>query len=188
MHLILQFLLNIYSNLFQLALKYLKDTEVDLNNVLVMTGDFNIRNCLWDSCFLFHSSYKNILFDITDSFQLEISKFTENFPTRYSDNNQNSNSVLDLVFLHPKSIEFNIHYIYPDWKIFSDHTSIFVIISIIEKQVQLLKCVFIKNSEKEDQFIIELKNSIKNLKTNSILDINVFKEIINSLAINVNDL
>jgi len=57
----------------------------------------------------FHSSYKNILFDIADSFQLEISKPTENFPTRYSDNDQDSNSILDLVFLYPKSMVFNIY-------------------------------------------------------------------------------
>ena len=40
------FLLNVYSNLSQLALKYLKDTEVNINNVLIMTGNFNIRDNL----------------------------------------------------------------------------------------------------------------------------------------------
>ena len=43
---LIQFLLNVYSNSSQSALKYFKDTEVDLNNVLVITGDFNIRDCL----------------------------------------------------------------------------------------------------------------------------------------------
>ena len=42
---LIQFLLNIYSDLSQSALKYLKNTEVDLNNVLIMTGNFNIRDC-----------------------------------------------------------------------------------------------------------------------------------------------
>ena len=37
------FLINIYSDLLQSALK---DTEVDIHNVLVMTGDFNIRDSL----------------------------------------------------------------------------------------------------------------------------------------------
>jgi len=40
------FLINIYSNLSQLALKYLKDTEVNISNILIMTGDFNIRDSL----------------------------------------------------------------------------------------------------------------------------------------------
>jgi len=38
------FLINIYSDLLQSALKYLKDTEVNIYNVLVMMGDFNIRD------------------------------------------------------------------------------------------------------------------------------------------------
>ena len=153
-----------------------------------MTGNFNIRDCFWDPCFLFYSFYRNILFDIVDFFQLEISKHTKNFPTRYSDNNQDSNSALDLVFFCPELIEFNTYHIHPDWRLFSNHTPISVTISIIKEQVQLLKHILIKNSEKEDQFITELKNSIKNLKTDSILNINVLEEIINSLAINVNDL
>ena len=35
-------ILNVYSNSSHLALKYLKDTEVNISNVLLMTGDFNI--------------------------------------------------------------------------------------------------------------------------------------------------
>ena len=35
---------NVYSDLSQLALKYLKNTEVNINNVLIMTGDLNIRD------------------------------------------------------------------------------------------------------------------------------------------------
>jgi len=38
------FFINIYLDSLQLALKYLKDTEVDIHNVLVITGDFNIRD------------------------------------------------------------------------------------------------------------------------------------------------
>ena len=38
------FLINVYSNLSQLALKHLKNTEVNINNILIIAGDFNIRN------------------------------------------------------------------------------------------------------------------------------------------------
>ena len=38
------FLINIYSDLSQSALKYFKDTKVNIHNVLVMTGNFNIRD------------------------------------------------------------------------------------------------------------------------------------------------
>ena len=43
---IIFFLLNIYSDASQSALKYLKNTEANISNVLIMTGDFNIRDSL----------------------------------------------------------------------------------------------------------------------------------------------
>ena len=49
----------------------------------------------------------DILFDIVDSFSLALSKPIENLPTRFLDNNQNSNLVLDLIFTQPSSMEFN---------------------------------------------------------------------------------
>ena len=36
--------MNIYLDPAQLALKYLKDAEVVINNVLIMIGDFNIHD------------------------------------------------------------------------------------------------------------------------------------------------
>jgi len=79
-----------------------------------MTGDLNIRDSFWDPYFPYHSTYRDSLFHIANSFQLEISKPTKFFPTRYSDNDQDSNSVLDLIFLWPFSTEFDNHHIYPD--------------------------------------------------------------------------
>jgi len=81
------FLINTYSDSSQLALKYLKNTEVNINNILIMTGDLNIRDNFWDPDFPYHLSHRNILFKIANSFQLELSKLTEHFPTRYLDNN-----------------------------------------------------------------------------------------------------
>jgi len=52
--------MNIYSDSNQLALKYLKNTQVTLHNVLIMTGDFNIRDRDWDPDYPFHLSYSNI--------------------------------------------------------------------------------------------------------------------------------
>jgi len=79
-----------------------------------MMGDFNIRDSIWDFNFPFHSSHSDSLFDIADSFSLDISKPLENSPTRFSDNDHNANLVLDLVFLHLSSLEFNHYYIHPD--------------------------------------------------------------------------
>ena len=38
------FIINVYSDNQQSILKYLKDIEVNLNNILIMTEDFNIRD------------------------------------------------------------------------------------------------------------------------------------------------
>ena len=40
------FMINIYFDSSQSALKYLKDTEVNIHNVIIMTGDFNIRDII----------------------------------------------------------------------------------------------------------------------------------------------
>ena len=52
--------MNVYSDSSNTALKYLKDTEANINNVVLMTGDFNIRDSLWDSSFPFHSSISGL--------------------------------------------------------------------------------------------------------------------------------
>jgi len=77
--------MNIYSDLSHTALKYLKDTEVNVDNIVLMTGDFNIRDSLWDSSFPFHSSLSDDLIIIADSFNLALSTPTNPCPTRYSD-------------------------------------------------------------------------------------------------------
>jgi len=37
-------MMNIYSDNNYSALKYLKDTEANIHNILIMAGDFNIRD------------------------------------------------------------------------------------------------------------------------------------------------
>ena len=101
--------INIYSDSSQSALKYLKDTEINLQNVLVMTSNFNIRDSLWDPGEGFHSSHSNLLFDIMNSFNLDLSEPINCVSMKYSDNSQELNSVLDLIFLYFRSEELNNH-------------------------------------------------------------------------------
>jgi len=74
-------MLNIYSDSSQSVLKYLKDTESSIHNIIIITGDFNIRDCRWDLYYLFHSIHSDSLFDIADSFSLDISNPIENIST-----------------------------------------------------------------------------------------------------------
>ena len=131
-------MLNIYSDSSQLALKYLKDIESSIHNVIIMIDDFNIRDCRWDPYYLFYFIHSDSLFDFADSFSLDISNPIENVPTRFSDNDHNTNSVLDLVFLHLFFPVFNLHCIHPEWRLSSDHTSITIDVSIQKERISHL--------------------------------------------------
>jgi len=83
---VVYFLINVYLDSFQAALKYLKNTEINISNVLKMIGNFNIRDNSWDPNFSHYSHHSNVLFKIADFFQLELSRPTKQVPTRYLDN------------------------------------------------------------------------------------------------------
>ena len=60
------------------------------------------------------------LITITDSLSLELSSSLNPGPTRFMDNSQDSNSVIDLVFLPPNNSGFSKHTLHPDiWKSFN---------------------------------------------------------------------
>ena len=77
------YIMNIYSDSDSsyTTSKYLKDTEANIDNIVLMTGDFNIRDSLWDSSFPFHSSIRDDLIIIADSFNLALSTPTNPCPT-----------------------------------------------------------------------------------------------------------
>jgi len=82
-----------------MALKYLKDTEVNIDSILVMTGDFNIRDSLWDTAFPHHSTISDDLMIVADLFNLALSSPTNPCSTRYSDTVGEANSIINLMFL-----------------------------------------------------------------------------------------
>ena len=175
-------LMNVYSDSLHTTLKYFKDTEVNICNLLVITRDFNIQDNLQDPYFPHHSSISYNLIIIADSFNLNLSCPINQVPIRYSNNNNNSNSVIDLIFLRCSSSELNNHSIYPDWYLISDYTLLSVIISITKENIDLYKRTITKNSEKEESFIKEVIASFKNLDISNILDIPKLEQIVNDFA------
>ena len=175
-------IMNVYSDSFHSAIKYLKDTELNIRNLLIMTGDFNICNSLWDPSYSFHSSISDNLFVIADSFNLFLSFPTKQVPTRFSDNTNNSNSVLDLIFLQCNSEEINSHVIHPDWWLTSDHASLTITIPIIKEHITTRKRALIKNSVEEDNFVNEVIASFSKVDTSNISSISDLDEIILSWA------
>ena len=184
------FLINVYSDSSQMALKYLKNTETNISNVIIMTGDFNIRDSLWDSNipFSFYFIHSNMLFNIADSVSLALSNLTENFPTRFLDNDQNLNSVLDLGFTWPLSMEFNHHHIHPVWRLTSDHAPITVDIHINDENIPTKWHSLVKGSDEEKWFIENLTQFIKNLNTSPIQDAESLEEVVQHLATNIEDI
>ena len=89
-----------------------------------MTGNFDIWDNHWDPLFPHHSSISNDLIIIADFFNLNLSTPTNQVPTRYLDNPNDTNSVINLMFLWSGSSELNNHMIHLEWRITSDHTSL----------------------------------------------------------------
>ena len=176
------YILNVYSDSSHSALKYLKDTEVNINNVLIMTGDFNIRDNLWDPSYQFHSSISDDLIMIADSFDLALSSPTNLGPTRFSDTAGESNSVIDLMFLRHGSVELNNHTILTESRLSSDHAPLSINIPIFKETIQSLKFTIPPKSNRELAFIKDIISNFKSLDTSNIDNSEKLKRLINQLG------
>jgi len=170
-------IMNIYSDSSHSALKHLKDSEANIQNLLIMTGDFNIWDNIWDPSFPYHSSISDDLIIIADSFNLNLSIPTNQVPTKYLDTIGKSNSAIDLMFRHSELSELNNHLIYPDWWLTTDHVPLTVFIPIAEENINSYKFSIAKNNEEEASFIKDVLSIIKNL------DIDKLEDIVNTFAL-----
>ena len=57
----------------------------------------------------YHSTHSDLLIDITDSLSLGLSYSSNLIPTRYSDNDQSLNLVINLMFLRYSSEKLDNH-------------------------------------------------------------------------------
>ena len=164
------------------VLKYLKNTKVNIDNVLLMTGDFNIRDNLWDPSFPFHSLISEDLIIIADSFNLALSTPTNPCLTRYSDMAGESNSVIDLMFLCYGSSKLDRYSTHPENYLFSDHALLSINISIHEEVIHTSKLLILPKSNQETSFIEEIILNFKNLDMSDIGDMEKLESIVNQFG------
>ena len=160
---------------------------MNIHNLLVITGNFNIWDNLWDPSFSHHSSISDNLIIVADSFNLNLSYSINQVPTKYSNNDNNSNLVIDLMFLWYGSTELNNHLIYSDWYLTSDHAPLSVTIPITEEDINSQKRTIIKDSEEEELFVKKVITFFKNINTSNLLDIFHLEKIVNDFANIVNN-
>jgi len=73
------YIINIYSDSNQTALQALQQNMTNMDNTIILTEDFNIRDSNWDH----HSFHTDNLITITDSLGLELSPPLNPGPTRF---------------------------------------------------------------------------------------------------------
>jgi len=98
------------------------------------------------------------------------------------DNDNDSNSVINLIFLHSSSNELDYHSIHPEWHLSSDHALLTITIPIIEEHVNSSKYSIGKGSEEEVSFIKDVSVIFRNLNTSNISDSTSLDKIVNDLA------
>jgi len=147
-----------------------------------MIGDFNIRDSLWDSSFLFHSSISDDLIIIADSFNLTLSTPINPCPTRYSDTTGEANSIIDLMFLRYGSSKLNHYSILPESHLLSNHASLSIDIPIYKEVICTSKLLIPLKSNQETAFIEEIILNFKNLDMSDIGDMKKLECIVNQLG------
>ena len=162
------FIINIYSDSNQTALQVLCNNIRNIGIMVVMTGDFNIRDSDWDPNIQYHSIHMEDLMSIADSLDLELAIPVNPGPTRFADNQRDTNSVLDLIFINPNNSGFNKHTLNPDICLPSDHVPLIIEIGIKEENINITFKAIKKDSEKEEAFIRDIVKGIRNIDTHEL--------------------
>jgi len=102
----INYVINIYSDDNQSALYFLNQNIINLNNTVVITGNFNIRDNDWDPNYPYHFVYTKDLLTLAESLGLDLSPPINPGPTRFADNPCDTNSVIDLAFINLNNLGF----------------------------------------------------------------------------------
>jgi len=162
------FIINIYSDSNQTALQVLRNNTRNIGITIIMTGDFNIRDSDWDPNIQYHSIHMEDLISIVDSLNLKLATPANPGPTRYADNQWDSNSVLDLMFINPNNLGFNKHTLNPDICLPSDHVSLIIEVGIKGENIDCTFQAIKKDSKEEKAFIRDILKGIRNIDTSEL--------------------
>ena len=116
--------------------------------------------------------------EIADIFDLRLSISIIQVLTQYIDNPNESNSVINLIFLWVNLEEIDTYFILPNLQSFSNHALLIVDIIISKELIQDKWQTIIKHSKKEEGFINELKNTVGNIDTTYIPDSKTLEKIV----------
>jgi len=120
--------------------------------------------------------------EIDDSFNLELLSSVNQVSTQYVDNSQNSNLMIDLMFLHTNVEKFNNYTILLNlWSLF-DHASLSVCIIIEKETIQDKKQTVVKNSKNKKEFVNKLRNRISHINMTSIHNYELLEGITQEFA------
>ena len=107
-------------------------------------------------------------------------------PTRFLDTADESNSVIDLMFLHYGSSKLNHHSICLDCHLSSDHAPLIINIPINDEFINSSKLLIASNSEQETAFIKDLITVFENTETNNIANKDNLEDIVNHIGTSIN--
>ena len=162
------YIINVYSDDNQNALRVLNCNIIDLNDTVVMTGDFNIRDNDWDPNYPHHSIHTKDLFTVAESLGLDLSPPLNPSPTRFANNPHDTNSVIDLVFINPNNPGFGQHSLHPELCRPSDHVPLIIEVGINETNIDNFFWSICKDSKEEKNFIKAITDNILALDTTNI--------------------
>ena len=147
-----------------------------------MARDFNIRDREWNSFYSHYLTHNDSLMEVTDSFELKLSSSVHQVPTHYTDNSNDSNSIINFLFPWSNSVKIDSYFILPEFWHLLDHIFLIADISIMEEFIQEKWQTIIRNSKEKENFVSELTNMIGNINTLSIPNKETLETIIQEYA------
>jgi len=181
--------MNVYSDDYHSAVKFMLDQIIDIPNLLYMGGDFNIRDAEWDLFVSSHPAAGQVLVDLADSLGLVRSLPELPVPTHYSDTDGHANSVIDLIFLGMSCAQV-LHRIEPDLRWPLDYAPLLVSLPISPENIRFSRKVLKCNNDEENDFLSSVTMGLRALnffRLDSVNDLDLLSKAVSRVISNAWD-